>query len=167
MKTRPLGRTAIMALGLLMAAPVPAAGSFFSATSCKLLESAVLLFENGEINENPLKPKDVEVEGSGRNTRVLAVSWQVSTYRPASTITGYFVHITHRDSGTYKEFERSDSYTTFTFNSCLDSGRYCTGDGQTFDFKVKLKNNCDGITDAYSDSVGFEPAPSYGTPIFH
>lgn len=151
MKMRHSGWAAIVALSL-MAAPVSAGDPNLGGV-CLFLRAAVSAFERGNITENPLKPKDVEVTDLGLGGSGFYVSWSIPALRPPSTVTGYFVHLTHMDSGGTQEIERSDSNTVWTFSSgCI--GKHCGG---AFDVKVKLKNNCEGVTDAYSDSVAYEP----------
>ena len=153
MKGLPSQRYATATLSLFMAAWIPASAAY---ASCADLEAAASDYESGSIDENPLKPTDLDVGST--NTARFEVYWENPSNRPANTITGHCVHVTHTDSGDSAEDCSRGTGTYSTVDSCI-TGNHCIGDG-AFDIKVKLKNNCE-LTDEYSDSVSYEykPAP--------
>ena len=141
------GRAAAIALGMVMAACIPAGAAW---GSCEVLGTHLLLaWQKG--TENPTKPQDVSVSssliGSGWN-----IGWNLPSNRPASTYTGYRVHFTHSSSGTTKEYSRSTSTgaTSHYISGCITDSK-CTG---AFDVKVILQNNC-GLSEEYSDAVTY------------
>ena len=151
MKGLPSKWNAAVALSLFMAAWLPASAAW---ASCETLEAAASDYESGSIDENPLKPTDVDV-GTNASGMRFEVYWENPSNRPANTITGFCVHITHTDSGNSIE-DCVDNSGTYSSISCTLL-QYCPGNG-AFDTKVKLKNNCN-LTDEYSDSVSWEYTP--------
>ena len=157
MKNLSLKWGAAIALSLFMAAWSPlGTAQLFVVTPCNQLAAAVLSYNNGDITENPLKPTNVEATD---NTGALSftLSWDVSSYRPADTVTGWCAHFTHESSGATRETCAQNSHSSSVVHCA--TAKYCTG---TFDIKVKLQNNC-GLTDEYSDTISYKHVASSST----
>ena len=140
-------RAATIALGLLMAAWIPAGAAY---GSCELLKNRVYDYVRGSSNVDPTQPKNVQVSSPHTGTS-FTVSWDIPSTRPAGTIAGHCVDFTHEASGENEEYCRSSSSTSFAGWTCI-TGHHCTG---ILNIKVRLTNNCD-VPEAYSASVSHE-----------
>ena len=101
----------------------------------------------GRIDEDPRSPKDVAATNSLIGTG-FSVSWNIPSNRPADTVTGYCVVVTHTESADFKEHCRTGSSTSWAATGCV-TDYHCTG---TFDIKVAFRNNCE-LEDYYSASI--------------
>ena len=154
MKRRWSSSAAVVAAGLLIMMQVsPSAAE----TPCEALARAVFAHAwlGGAGGENPIKPQNV---WASLSTTSLNVGWDVPSTRPAGTVTGQCVHLTHNEAGASKEWcgDETDDSTIISATNCLAPNNCPLGD---YTVKVKLRNNC-GATESWSDSIVSEKTTS-------
>ena len=119
-------------------------------TPCQKLLAAIIA--HGWFgHEDPVKPQDFYLNISNEGGLVIRTGWNVPSTRPEDTITGRCVHLTHDATGTSKEFCQDSTSTTayISYTHCLGTDNCPAGN---YTAKVKLKNDCNGATDQWSDT---------------
>lgn len=140
MKNKWFARAAAIALGLFLATWFPAS---VAADSCQTLRNQ---------GAGALKPSSVSVvEYQGGPDALL--SWSLASGAPSDAFSGWCSEKKHVASGRKREECYAQMGIRFVrFNSCVASGHCPSG---TFEFRVKLQNNCD-LDEPWSDAVRFE-----------